>query len=86
MMSKSDIAARIEVARVKLEVLEMHIKPFIQEREKALFDAFCKVDATNSTELAKIKMQHTVLVALEAEFRAYIDDGKMAQYELNRLE
>lgn len=85
-MSKLDIAARIEAARVKLEVFEMHIKPFIKERELVLFDAFCKVDASNPSELAKIKMQHTVLVALEAEFKAHIDDGKMAQHELNTLE
>lgn len=85
MNSKVDIAKRIEQARVKIEVFEMHIKPFIKEREQALFDAFCKVDAANSIELAKIKMQHTVLTALEAEFKAYADDGKMAQYELNKL-
>ena len=85
-MSKLEIQRRLEIARQKEDVYNNHIASFVKNREQVLFRAFCETDASNVEALQKIKMQHTVLVALEAEFIGHIDDGKMAKAELNKLE
>lgn len=85
-MAIMDITARIEQARIKSDVFNKHIKPFISDREAILFNAFCSVDASDVSGMQKIKMQHTVLKALEAEFVSYINDGKIAKAEISNLE
>ena len=85
-MSKLEIHRRLEIARQKEDVYNNHIASFVKSREQVLFRAFCETDASNVEALQKIKMQHTVLVALEAEFIRHIDDGKMAIAELDKLE
>lgn len=86
----------IDQARAKLEIdaalgerkrkiFDDHIKPFIEARERILFEAFQNVRAQDTEQLQLIKMQQTVLVGLEAYFREYIDTGKLASYELEKL-
>ena len=85
-MSQQELLQRLEAARVKQNVFNEHILPFIKHREVVLFHAFCSLDAGDTTQMQKIKMQMSVLRALEAEFIGHIDDGKVAQAELNTLE
>lgn len=69
----------------KREIFENHIKPFIDTRTAILFDAFVNTEAGDIETLQKIKMQQTVLASLEAYFREYIDTGKLAKHELERI-
>lgn len=85
-MSRLEIHQRLEIARQRQEVYNNYIADFVKHREAVLFNAFCSTDPANVETLQKIRMQHTVLKALEAEFLGYIDDGKVAQAELNALE
>lgn len=69
----------------KRQIFEDHIKPFIETRTAILFDAFTQVEVGDVEALQKIKMQQTVLASLEAYFREYIDTGKLAKHELERI-
>ena len=66
-------------------VYDNHIKPFIEAKTAILFEAFKDVDAGDTATLQKIKMQQTTLASLEAYFREYIDTGKLARFELERI-
>lgn len=75
----------IALGEKKREIFENHIKPFIDAKQKVLFEAFVNVSAQDVKQLQNIKMQQTVLSSLEAYFREYIDTGKLAKYELEKM-
>lgn len=75
----------IALGEKKREIFENHIKPFIDAKQKVLFEAFVNVSAQDVKQLQNIKMQQTVLSSLEAYFREYIDTGKLAKYELENM-
>lgn len=81
--------ARLEIDAAlgdnKREIFEAHIKPFIEAKERVLFEAFKDVRAQDTEQLQAIKMQQTVLAGLEAYFREYIDTGKLAKHELEKM-
>ena len=70
----------------KQAAFEAHVEPFLIAKRKDLFDVFCQVSAQNVSELQVIRMQMTALDSIEADFRHYIDTGKMAQITLNEHE
>lgn len=69
----------------KRQIFNDHIKPFIEAKERVLFEAFQNINAQDIAQLQAIKMQQTVLASLEAYFREYIDTGKLAKHELEKL-
>lgn len=75
----------IALGEKKREIFENHIKPFIDAKQKVLFEAFVNVSAQDVKQLQNIKMQQTVLSSLEAYFREYIDTGKLAKHELEKM-
>lgn len=80
--------ARLEIdaalGEQKRIIFEQHIKPFIEAKERVLFEAFTATNAGDTKTLQLIKMQQSVLTSLEAYFREYIDTGKLAKFELER--
>lgn len=68
----------------KREVFEQHIAPFIEAKERILFEAFQGVSAQDAKQLQAIKMQQTALASLADYFREYIDTGKLAAHELEK--
>lgn len=76
------LTSAVEEARIKQEVYDLHIAPYIARAEQSLFDAFCSVSANDKDQLALIKMQHTVLKGLEADFVRIAENGKLARHEL----
>lgn len=79
---KSKLIEEQRIGQEKKDVFDKHIRPFLAEREAELFRAFCEVSASNSEALVLIKMQHSVLRALESDFVQYINAGKLASAEL----
>lgn len=86
MERKVELTSAVEEARIKKEIFDLHIAPYIARTERVLFNAFCSVGADDTKQLSLIKMQHSVLRGLEADFMGYIDNGTLAQNELNTLE
>lgn len=65
-------------------VFKEHIKPFIEAKERILFEAMQNIPASDINALQLIKLQMTTIQSLEAYFREYIDTGKLAKHELER--
>lgn len=82
---KAKLEIDIALGENKRQVYEQHIKPFIEARERVLFEAFQNIRAQDTESLQAIKMQQTVLASLEAYFREYIDTGKLAKHELEKM-
>lgn len=85
----NEIQAKLEIDAAlgerKRQIFDEHIAPFIEAKQKVLYEAFVNVPAHDVQQLQNIKMQQTVLSSLEAYFREYIDTGKLARYELEKL-
>lgn len=79
---KIDLMEQAMEGNRRAEVLRDHIIPFIEHRSNVLFQVFCNTPANKVEDLVNIKMQHSVLVALEQDYKAWIDAGKIAQKEL----
>lgn len=78
--------AKLELAKNKgaemQRVLDTYIKPFIEEKEQMLFQAFRNTSADNVEQLKDIKFQATAIASLESYFKSFVDDGKLAEYQL----
>lgn len=77
-------ALRERVARAerRKEVYEAHIRPYVEEKEQQLFQAFCCVSANDLNQLQLIKLQQSVLLGLKNSFIYDIEDGIIASEEL----
>ncbi len=75
---------RVSIAGRRKEVFEAHIRPYVEQKEKQLFEAFCNVSANDLNQLQLIKMQHAVLRGLENSFITDIQDGIVAEFELKQ--
>lgn len=76
----------IALGNQKQEIYQNHIKPFIEAKEKILFEAFESIPATDVKTLQSIKLQQTAIRSLAAYFKEYIDTGKMAKFELENIQ
>lgn len=78
--------ARLEMERSKGQemqrVLDTYIRPFIKEKEEALFDAFRNTTADNIEQLKDIKFQATAIASLESYFIGFVETGKLAEHQL----
>lgn len=61
-------------------------KPFFEEKETVLIEAFRACGLRDEEGLVKIKMQFTAIDALRLELLGYMDTGKLASISLNELE
>lgn len=68
----------------KQQIFNEHIAPFIEAKQRILYEAFVNVPAHDTQQLQNIKMQQTAIESLGAYFREYIDTGKLAKYELEK--
>lgn len=66
------------------EVYNEYIAPFIEEKQRILFEAFQATPVSNVEGLKDIKLQSTALVALGAHFQQFIDSGKLAKAQLEK--
>lgn len=63
-------------------VYETYIKPFVDEKQKVLFEAFQNTSIANVDQLKDIKAQSTALNALAEHFKRFIETGEIAKYQL----
>ena len=82
----NQIRARLELSKNKgaemQRVLDTYIKPFIEEKERVLFQAFRDTQADNVEQLKDIKFQATAIASLESYFKSFVDDGRLAEHQL----
>lgn len=79
---KAELQRRQAEGEMKARIYEEHIKPFVEAKEAILFEAFKQVPATDVVQLQTVRMQLTAISALAAEFQSFINDGKLAKFEL----
>lgn len=81
-----DRTSQLEMEKAKGEEYERvftgYIAPFIEEKQKVLFEAFTAANATDTVTLQAIKMQASAINALAASFQEFINTGKLAKFEL----
>lgn len=63
-------------------VFETHIKPFVEAKEKLLFEAFQNCPVGNVELLKDIKFQMTAIRSLESHYQEFITTGKLAAIQL----
>lgn len=63
-------------------VYDAYIKPFVDEKQKVLFEAFQNTSIANVDQLKDIKAQSTALNALSEHFKRFIETGEIAKYQL----
>ena len=77
---------RLEVERARGEIheraWEQTVKPFFEEKEAELFDAFIDCPTSEKEMLMDLKLQLNVLKAMKIHFESYIDTGRMAATQL----
>lgn len=61
-------------------------KPFFDQKEVVLIEAFRACGLRDEEGLVKIKMQFQAIDALRSELLGYMDTGKLADISLNELE
>ena len=71
--------------RPKAKSNSFFIKPFIDEKRKVLFEAFQDHTISDPDGLMEIKRMLMSLSVLDAEIVNFIDTGKMASQELNKV-
>lgn len=83
---KDDLKQKLEAEKAKGEyhkrVWDSIVKPFFEQKESTLIEAFRGSSSTNEKELVAIRMQFSALEALKQEFEHHINTGKMAQFQL----
>lgn len=65
---------------------EFHVKPFFENKEIELFDAFKDASTVDDKAILLIKMQANVLAMIKDHFESMINTGKMARRQLQELE
>lgn len=80
--------ARLEIDAAlgsrKSEIYEQHIKPFIEAKERVLFEAFTNCNPADKETLQIIKLQANAIKSLGEYFQEGINSGKLAKLELER--
>jgi len=59
------------------------VKPFIEAKNKELFEAFTIIPTNETDKLMMIKHQSNALRSLDDEFKSYITTGELASKSLN---
>lgn len=62
------------------------VKPFVDARLKLIFDEFSNAEQLDTERLAALHRMSITVRAFEAEIQAFITTGKMAAFELQKLE
>lgn len=65
-------------------IFDSYIKPFIEEKQRVLFDAFQQVSVADVDALKDIKLQLTAINSLEAHFNEFVTTGKLAMKQLEK--
>lgn len=74
------------VGEQKAIVWEEHIKPFFDAKKADLFIAFQNLSVSDNKGMTLVKLHSYALDSLEAEFKSYIETGKMADMTLSENE
>ena len=61
------------------------VVPFFEEKQMQFIAAFQDISVGDSERLASLHSQSKALDALRAEFQYYIDTGKIAKVQLQRV-
>lgn len=83
---KASLQAEAAVNESAVRAWEEHFKPFFEDKEKDLFEAFRSVSATNVDDVMLIKLQSNVLIMIQDHFESKLNTAKMARQTLNELE
>ena len=67
------------------QAMEYFIQPFFDSKREQLFDEIQRVKLGDADTLTAIHHQMKSLAALCTDIQTYIDTGKMAAIELNKL-
>jgi len=65
---------------------EGYFKPFFEEKQEILIEAFRVCGLRDEEGLLKIKMQFSALDSLRDELLGYMETGRLADISLNELE
>ncbi len=87
-MDQKKLALEAEAAKCEAasRAWEEHVKPFFDDKELELFDAFKDANTTDKEGIQLIKMQANVLAMLRNHFESLINTGKLARKQLEDKE
>lgn len=86
----SDLDHKLEIEQAIGEqygrAYDSMVRPFIEQKQAELFEAFKELPTTQADGLLTIKLQSNALQALDDEFRHYITTGHLAHKSLTDKE
>ena len=90
MLMEESKKAALEVEKATGEkykrIYENYILPFVEAKEKEMFEAFKQTSAADKDKLLLIRLQVNALESLKDEFQHYISTGLMANQILKEME